>query len=250
MISVVNVNDAPVWQTVCNDQNLTEMEPLLCNVWAMDVDIGDIVTYDMSMQPVSDITIDQTTGVIFWERSVVGNYSMNVSATDGEVIIYHTFIIKVNKIPPNNPPQFKSIPAVQAETGHLFRMVIEGIDADPWDEINLSFRLVSGPEGMIISTNGTILWLPLRGQAGSHTITVTLSDGKNSTEKSFQVSVLKSSEKSDVAATGYSIGWLVAIAIIGIIIGGGMAYAATRNAKRKTISAKAHDYGDDKNNNK
>ncbi|MFO8050581.1 MAG: GLUG motif-containing protein [Thermoplasmatota archaeon] len=101
MLTVINVNDAPVWVTVPGDQDVIEDAPLLLECLASDID-GDMLTYSANTTPVSDLSIGSASGIISWLSPVVGTYTATVTATDGTVPINHTFTITVNAKPDDN----------------------------------------------------------------------------------------------------------------------------------------------------
>ena len=59
---------------------------------------------------------------------------------------------------------------------------------------NLTFTLVSGPAGMLVSADGGVLWLPTDEQVGTHPVVISLSDSKNSTTMNFDVEVVKATK--------------------------------------------------------
>jgi predicted transcriptional regulator len=101
-LEVINVNDAPIWIQVPEDLEIVEGEALIYNVSAMDVDSGDVLTYDISSFPASEISIDSNTGAIVWLASIV-DYQVGIqrvlevliTATDGDEIINAIFNITV-----------------------------------------------------------------------------------------------------------------------------------------------------------
>ena len=100
-IVVSNTNDAPVWSLAPEDQNMTEGEVLFLDCLAMDVD-GDDIIYSIETTPASDLTINPTSGSIRWGSSVVGTYTVTITATDGTLEAQHIFSIIVNALPAEN----------------------------------------------------------------------------------------------------------------------------------------------------
>jgi hypothetical protein len=155
---------------------------------------------------------------------------VTLTATDGAANITHRFNLTVNKLPvppANNIPKIDTVTVAPVKAGQTFTLKINGSDADGWDARNLTFRLVSGPAGMIVSADGSVLWMPAKGQVGSHTVVVALSDGKDSATTTFTVEVRK---PSAVAAqtTGYNEGWLLAMVFLGLFVGVLLMFLMTR----------------------
>jgi len=129
--------------------------------------------------------------------------------------------------PPNNLPRIETITITPVKAGQTFVLKLNGSDSDPWDAKNLTFRLVSGPAGMIVSADGNLLWIPAKDQTGSHTVTVALSDGKNTTTTVFTVEVKKPTAVAAQTA-GYNEGWLLAMVFLGLFVGVLVAFVLTR----------------------
>ncbi len=96
-IVVSNTNDAPAWSLAPGDRNMTEGEVLFLDCLATDVD-GDDIIYSITTTPVSDLTINPSTGSIRWGSSVVGTYTVTITATDGTLEAHHSFSILVNAL--------------------------------------------------------------------------------------------------------------------------------------------------------
>lgn len=224
MLTVVNVNDAPEWASVPPDQNITEGDELLLDILATDVDYGDVIRYGISSQPASGLTINPVSGAIRWAKAAAGSFVVNITATDGNATITHALDLTVNKLPPpvvppaNNPPRINPVTVNFTRVGQAFALKLTGSDSDAWDSVNLTFRLVSGPAGLMVSADGSVLWIPAKDQAGMHTVTVSLSDGKNSATSAFTVEVKKPAPAA-AGAAGYSEAVLLMMLVIGILIG-------------------------------
>jgi len=107
-LEVINVNDSPKWLLIPSDTKIDQGEFFTFTVEAEDVDVGDIILYSISSEPSSGISIDGYTGEIIWFVSMENvtqspDFLMTVEvyATDGNVIITHEFTITVI---PNPPP--------------------------------------------------------------------------------------------------------------------------------------------------
>jgi hypothetical protein len=185
MLTVINVNDPPVWLTVAADRTMTEKEELLVDVLATDVDVGDSIRYGVTSEPASGISINPVSGTLRWTSVQAGNYTVNVTATDGKATVRHSFNLTVNRAPvpvqppANRPPVLATVAARDARVGEALSLRLNGSDPDTWDAVNLTFRLVTGPAGMIVSADGSLLWIPTKDQVGTHTVKVTLTDGQS-----------------------------------------------------------------------
>ncbi len=103
-LTVINVNDIPVWAEVPADVTIKDTDTYTFDVNATDVDAMDVLKYSIASIPASTISIDSATGVIVWKPSVAGIYSIKVGVTDNTVTIYDEFQITVIHIKINTPP--------------------------------------------------------------------------------------------------------------------------------------------------
>jgi hypothetical protein len=193
-IEVANTNDAPVWVTVLKDQNITEGDSLYLTAVASDIDAGNKLNYSISSVPNSGITINSKSGAITWGDSQKGDYKITVFASDGIETINQTFNLtikeKVTPIEPiNKIPTIDSISDQETIVGTSFELKVTGSDQDTGDVDKLVFSLTQAPTGMVISKDGSILWIPNEDQIGEHNVTVSISDGKDSNSTSFVITV-------------------------------------------------------------
>ncbi len=107
-ITVLNVNDKPVWTDVPGNISVDEASIYIFDLNASDIDVGDELTYSISSDPAANITINGTTGVLEWTVSrfdfidEIDIESVNevrldllAEATDGEEVISHIFHLDV-----------------------------------------------------------------------------------------------------------------------------------------------------------
>lgn len=110
-LTVLDVNDPPVWSTLPENQIVKQGEKFIDYIEANDIDIGDSLIYSIQSTPCSDIKINETSGKISWVGSLDGmnpnpEYILfvTISVTDGIYSISHDFTICVN---PNQSPTSK-----------------------------------------------------------------------------------------------------------------------------------------------
>ena len=257
-LRVLNVNDWPVWVSVPSDVNLTEGSVLFLDVQATDTDAMDSIRYSISSVPACGISVNPASGAIRWLNVSVGNYTVTITATDGLLNISVAFNITVNAIPVAPPPPVppaNKVPTMdaigdrQATEGKALSVQITGTDADSYDARNLTFRLVSPPTGVVLSADGLLFWVPSKDQVGKHVITVSLTDGKNSTTASFNVTVAKATVTGGKTtdggiSTGMMAGIAIAMLMVGLAIGAVILYS-TRSKPEKTEGSGDSDDGDD-----
>jgi hypothetical protein len=96
-LQVQNVNDPPVWKDVPSDATIVEGNTYIFDVNATDVDIGDTLTYGLKTEPATDAVIGAGSGIIAWTPDKAEVYIFNVSAGDGWLIIFHEFVMTVER---------------------------------------------------------------------------------------------------------------------------------------------------------
>ena len=105
-LKVNNVNDPPLWTDFPSNTDIVHGRTFTFDVNAMDYD-EDMLTYYISSTPLSDITIDEFTGLINWTADIhlfenePYKLEVTVSTLDGHVYNNKTFTITVL---PTEPP--------------------------------------------------------------------------------------------------------------------------------------------------
>jgi len=225
-INVTNVNDPPEWLEVPGDQIIRINDTFIFDVNATDPDIGDIITYGISNSTAPNITMNGTTGIIDWPAFPIGNYSVTINASDGNVTIYHSFNITVYDPtpppPPNHPPFLEPVGNLRAMVGRVFSLQLNGSDPDPWDAVNLTYKLDKGPAGLSLDPfTGRISWTPTEADIGDHTVIITLTDGKASVNTTYVITVEEVPGTAEVTALNTLLPIIlifVALIVYGVVI--------------------------------
>lgn len=104
----------------------------------------------------------------------------------------------------NYPPVITSFPVTAAKEDYVYTYTVTATDADN-DALNYS--LLSSPTGMAIGKiTGIITWTPTRGQVGSNSVTVQVSDGKSNTSQDFVVVVEHTNHAPVITSTPVTTG--------------------------------------------
>lgn len=118
-----------------------------------------------------------------------GNATITISASDGRGGTASTaFGVAVEAVEePNNPPTISDIENQTLDVGEQVELTLE-VD-DPDDDL-VSLAVSSSPEGIIVPSTDGLTTITLTGAAqGTAQVTVTASDGKDNTTKTFNVTV-------------------------------------------------------------
>ncbi len=161
---------------------------------------GQKLTYSLSGNGSSFLSINKNSGLISGTPKSVGNFNVRVVASDGQKSVGSSFVLKVS----NPPPVVKSpIPDKTYTTGQAITFNIAGFFSDPNGD-KLSFT-ASGlpPSGAVrISNAGVISGSPVISDAGVYNVKVTASDGNGSVSDTFKMTILKENSPPKLDKSG------------------------------------------------
>ena len=182
-------NHAPALDPI-SDQTVVVGDTLQIDAEAADPDSGDVLTFSFDLAP-GGMSLDPDTGVISWTPTEddVGVHDVTVRVTDlGGLFDTGSFQVTVALEP--SPPTLDPISDQSLRVGEILTLTAHASDPDlPGDK--LAFSLVEHPVGCTIDRElGNLLWLPGAGQAGTHPVTVKVTDSFGlSDQTSFEVDV-------------------------------------------------------------
>lgn len=129
-----------------------------------------------------------------------GTFLMNPSINGSDQFsscsrgIINNFVGRANCITPNDnvAPTITSTPNLSATVGVDYQYDGNGrLEAN--GSGNVTFTLDFGPQGMAVSNDGTVSWVPTAGQLGSQSVQITANNSSGSDSQSFDVVVEQSS---------------------------------------------------------
>ena len=173
--------------------NATEDENYTYTITALDSNPDDalVITSTIVDSWLSLIV----TGVNTWTLSGtpsnenVGAHLITLSLTDGSEIVQQTFTIQV--VNTNDAPIFTSTPVTTAMSGRNYSYSILTDDPDTTDLLTISGTNL--PQWINLTENGdgtaTLEGTPSDGDIGTHSISISLSDGELSIEQNFTINV-------------------------------------------------------------
>ena len=193
---VLHVMDSPDAPVIVSEADTVAIEDQLYSydVEAEDVDIGDQLTYSLTVRP-TGMTIDSLTGVISWrpDNDDVGDTTVTVMVKDlTSLTDSQTFNLHVLNI--NDEPIIVSIADTTAIEDSLYLYDVEVLDVDVGD--HLFYSLDVFPLGMIINdSTGVISWLPDNDDVGDTVLTVVVMDDSSATDsQTFVLHVLNTND--------------------------------------------------------
>mgnify|MGYP000087673068 FL=1 len=167
-------------------QSVTENQVYKARVAAFHPD-GMALNYQLITAP-NTMQIDNHQGLITWQTGFqdAGTHLVEVEVTDEEGLtkqLRYPIIVK----DVNRAPYFVSPPVTQGQLNVRYRYALMAKDED-WNA--LSYKLLSGPNNMVLDESQRVLYWP-RGQvtAGEHSVRLQVSDGSEQVEQSFKVTV-------------------------------------------------------------
>ncbi|MDX6765300.1 MAG: glycosyl hydrolase [Candidatus Methylacidiphilales bacterium] len=174
------------------DQVTNELTNLTFSVNATDSTLpAGNLTYSI-VDPLSNTTINSTTGVFSWTPSEgQGNgtaYTFTIRASDGQLAADRTVNITVNEV--NVAPALSPIPSQTMDEGTLVSFTANGTDAD-LPANTLTYSLINAPSGASInSSSGNFSWMPSEALGpGTFNFTVMVSDGNLTANRSVSLTV-------------------------------------------------------------
>jgi hypothetical protein len=177
-ITVNNINDAPVI-TSAPVTYADEDVQYTYDVDAIDVDMGDFLTYKLDLAP-QGMSIDETSGLISWlpTNEFVGNNEVMIKVTDS-VGAFDTqeFSIWVSNV--NDAPELEFIGELIATEDQPFYHQVNVTDVDSGD--TLSFYDDSELFDIDLNT-GVISFTPSNTDVGTYTVKITVSDYEGLTD--------------------------------------------------------------------
>jgi len=186
---------------------------------------GDQVTFWLDSGP-KGMTMSSA-GTMSWTpgNSYVGAHTYTVEATDGKGFTYKAFTVDVTI---NHMPTVRSYPLQDATVGKQYKYVMSVEDLDPTDFVLV--ELVSGPTGMKLDNKTrTLKWTPTDDQKGPQTVSIRITDGKQSDYQNVTIKV-KGPTQTLWDQAGMVIILAILVAVICTIVG---VFAYMRYKKRK-----------------
>jgi hypothetical protein len=189
-VNVAEVNQPPVLAAVA-DQSLSEGQTLSLSLSATDVDLPvQPLTYALVSGP-ADLTVSAA-GMVSWtptEAQGPTTQAVTVSVTDGVAVVSQSFLLTVTEV--NQPPQVAAWGDQRVVFGQSVKLKMEVTDAD-LPANRLTYRIVGGPDNLVLSEDGQLAWSPARNQAPStNRIAVAVSDGIVSVTNSVRIEVFE-----------------------------------------------------------
>lgn len=189
-VTVTDVNSAPSLAPISN-QTVAEGTELTITAVGTDPDLpAQTLTYSLVTGP-EGAAIDAVSGEFRWtptEAQGPGSFPVTIRVSDGILWAEQSFTATVTEV--NSPPVLAAISNRAINEGSTLTLTASATDVD-LPKQTLTYSLVSPPSGaQINASTGAFSWKPTEAQGpGTFTITVRVSDGSATDQKSFTVTV-------------------------------------------------------------
>jgi len=180
-ITVINTNDAPIWNSnPVESADAIEGAAYSASLAgsATDVDAGSNLTYAKQTGPAwLSVASDGTLSGIPTNNDV-GTNNFTVSVSDG-IAAPVLAILHITVINTNDAPAWNSDPVAGADAtdGTAYIATLAGSATDVDAGSILTFAKVSGPAWLSVAVNGTLSGIPTNNDVGANVFTVSVSDG-------------------------------------------------------------------------
>jgi len=166
VVTKANPNKAPVWISAALNRRVSEGSTLSFQLRATDSDLPpQSLTYRLISGP-TGLTVS-TNGIVSWQPTEAQGPSTNrvrVDVHDGVEGTSQEFDIVVQE--QNLPPTWTAPGTRRVSEGLRLSFQLKATDADLPAQ-PLTYRLVSGPTGLTVTTNGLLSWTPTQQQGPS-----------------------------------------------------------------------------------
>jgi hypothetical protein len=189
-LRVLEDNAAPIWSGETR-RTLTELEPLN---WTLPVADSDVPSQPLTFRRLSgpEGLVIRTNGVLSWtptEAQAPATYSVTLAFGDGSIEVTNTVDLVV--LESNAPPTLTLEGEVQVPELSSVVLKVVALDTDLPRQTPV-MRLLSGPDGLTLSSNGVVAWLPSEAQGpGTNRLVVAVSDGVVSITNQWELRVIE-----------------------------------------------------------
>jgi hypothetical protein len=190
-------NNAPVLAAI-GAKSILEGANTSFTISASDAD-GDSLTYSASNLP-TGAGFNSSTGSFSWTPGFdqAGSYSVTFAVFDGSATDSEVVTITVGNV--NRSPVLGSIGAKSVAETNSLNFTIAATDPD---NDNLSYSASNLPTGAAFnSSTRAFSWTPTAAQAGSYTVTFSVSDGAASDSEAVTITVAEENQPPVLTAVG------------------------------------------------
>ena len=189
-VIVREVNQAPVTLAVTT-RRVSEGNLLTFPMNASDADLPpQRLSFSVATGPVG-LTVSSN-GVVKWSPGEDQGPSTNLVqirvTDDGSPALSVTNLVEIIVREVNSEPALSVIRPKATLPNVNWSLQLAAVDSD-FPVQTLTYRLVNGPAGLTVTTNGQVQWKPTIFQLGKYSVAVAVSDGVSTIQQSFPITV-------------------------------------------------------------
>jgi hypothetical protein len=187
-ISVLNMNRPPVLEDI-EDLAINEGELAAVSASASDPDGNNVtITYGVPLDANGE-----------WQTNYdsSGNYTINVSASDGETAVSKTMKLTVLNV--NRAPVIQPIAGINAKEGETINLEVDVGDPDNQNNVTNDDNALTVTYPAPFDSNGT--WNVNYEQSGSYNLTVKVSDGELNASTNVAITMSNTNRAPEISAS-------------------------------------------------
>lgn len=186
-VTVRHRNHAPAWIPVAG-QDIMEGQELVLTLQVSDPDQDVIMTQAPALP--SGATWDPDARTLRWtpnfSQSRIEPYAIRLQASDGELT--GELVIQVTVSEFNRAPEFTNFTDQAVDEGRLLQLTVLGQDPDG-DPVTFAVIGALPPGAVFDTVTHQLTWTPTFAQAGRHTVTLEISDGRTARQHTIFIDV-------------------------------------------------------------
>ena len=204
----------PMWTAVPGDTELVRGDDFRFNVSI--VGVNRTMTYGLSSEPASGMSVNSSTGVLEWSDVATGNYTYNLTVSDGINSTWHIFNLTVldAPLPADRSPQIVAVSAPENITVNASSVQTFSVEATSPSNATLAYEWKDN--GVTVSTEKSF---SRKFAPGNHTLVLLIGDGRYTTTRTFTFTVAqppKTIEANPVSIPGFEAG-VAAAAVVAVV---------------------------------
>jgi gliding motility-associated-like protein len=192
LMTVIPINDAPVITGTTAAISTSEDTPIslqLSNLSVTDIDNNYPSAFSLTVNPGSHYTVSNGS-TITPELNYNGSLSVPVFVNDGTANS-NIYNVPISVTAVNDAPTFTSTPVTSVQQGSAYSYTTTASDVD---NATLTITAISKPAWLTLSATvnnqATLSGATTQAQVGSHQVTLRVSDGTNTADQTFTITVI------------------------------------------------------------
>jgi len=207
----------PMWTAVPGDTELVQGDDFRFNVSV--VGANRTMTFGLSSEPKSGMSVNSSTGVLEWSGVATGNYTYNLTVSDGINSIWHVFNLTVlnSPLPEDRHPRIVTVSAPENMTVKASSVQTFSVEATSPTNATLTYEWKDN--GVTVSTKKAF---SRKFSPGDHVLILLIGDGRYTTTRTFNFTVAqppKTIDTKPISLPGFEAGIVAAAVVVVVSLG-------------------------------